>query len=80
MTTRIPASFCGVTGMKSTFGGVPAWPAGPMLTLSNVGPMARSVADLKGLLNVMMQADPRDWNSVPFAPAKGSSVGMICFN
>ncbi|WP_243430201.1 amidase [Alcaligenes sp. SORT26] len=64
-STRIPASFCGVTGMKATFGGVPAWPAGPMLTLSNVGPMARSVADLKGLLSVMMQADPRDWNSVP---------------
>lgn len=64
-STRIPASFCGVTGMKATFGGVPAWPAGPMLTLSNVGPMARSVADLKNLLSVMMQADPRDWNSVP---------------
>lgn len=64
-STRIPASFCGVTGMKATFGGVPAWPAGPLLTLSNVGPMARSVADLKRLLDVMMQADPRDWNSVP---------------
>lgn len=64
-STRIPASFCGVTGMKASFGGVPAWPAGPMLTLSNVGPMARSVADLKSLLSVIMQADPRDWNSVP---------------
>lgn len=64
-STRIPASFCGVAGMKASFGGVPAWPAGPMLTLSNVGPMARTVADLKSLLSVMMQADPRDWNSVP---------------
>jgi aspartyl-tRNA(Asn)/glutamyl-tRNA(Gln) amidotransferase subunit A len=83
-STRIPASFCGVTGMKASFGGVPAWPAGPMLTLSNVGPMARSVADLKGLLSVMMQADPRDWNSVPLprhvrAPARtlqGLRIGL----
>ena len=83
-STRIPASFCGVTGMKASFGGVPAWPAGPMLTLSNVGPMARNVADLKNLLCVMMQPDPRDWNSVPLprhvrAPVKslqGLRIGL----
>jgi len=64
-STRIPASFCGIVGMKATFGSVPAWPAGPMLTLSNVGPMARTVSDLDCLLQIMMRPDPRDWNAVP---------------
>ncbi|KDD88411.1 amidase [Bordetella bronchiseptica] len=64
-STRIPASFCGIAGMKATFGRVPAWPAGPMLTLSNVGPMARNVADLACLQRIIGQPDPRDWHAVP---------------
>lgn len=64
-STRIPASFCGVVGMKATFGLVAAWPAGPMLTLSNVGPIVRTVSDLKTLSKIMMQPDERDWNYVP---------------
>lgn len=69
---RIPASFCGVTGLKPTFGLVPklpgfrGWP-----TLSTDGPMTRSVRDAGLLLSVMAglyQADllsaaapPVDW-------------------
>lgn len=64
-SVRIPASFCGVVGMKATFGRVSAWPAGPMLTLSNVGPIARTVEELASVLHVVMRPDPRDWNAVP---------------
>lgn len=58
---RIPAAFCGVVGLKPTFGTVPAWPASPFGTLSNVGPIARSVADVALLLDVISGPDMRDW-------------------
>jgi amidase len=42
---RVPAAFCGVTGLKTTHGRVPldgVWPLAP--SLDTVGPMARDVA------------------------------------
>lgn len=42
---RIPAAFCGITGLKTTHGRVPlggVWPLAP--SLDTVGPMARNVA------------------------------------
>ncbi len=64
-STRIPAAFSGIAGMKATFGRVAAWPAGPMLTLSNVGPMARTAEDVSALFDIIGQPDHRDWNNVP---------------
>lgn len=64
-SVRIPASFTGVFGMKATFGRVPAWPAGPMMTLSNVGVITRTVDDGARMLNVVAQSDPRDWHALP---------------
>ena len=67
---RIPCSFCGLPGLKGTFGRAPAWPASPFGVLSHVGPMARTVADVALLLDVMAEPDPRDWTALP--PAAGS--------
>jgi amidase len=42
---RVPAAFCGVTGLKTTHGRIPlggVWPLAP--SLDTVGPMARNVA------------------------------------
>jgi aspartyl-tRNA(Asn)/glutamyl-tRNA(Gln) amidotransferase subunit A len=62
---RIPASFCGVFGLKPSFGRVPAWPLSPFGTLAHVGPMSRTVRDSAMLLNVISQADARDWHASP---------------
>jgi len=64
-SVRIPASFTGLFGMKATFGRVPAWPAGPMMTLSNVDVITRTVDDGARMLNVVTQPDPRDWYALP---------------
>lgn len=60
-SVRVPASFNGVFGFKATFGRVPAWPAGPMMTLSHVGVLTRTVADGAAMLDVITKPDPRDW-------------------
>ena len=48
---RIPASFCGIVGLKPTHGRVPVYPPSTFGTLSHVGPMARTVADAALLLD-----------------------------
>ncbi|HEX3432328.1 MAG TPA: amidase [Rhizomicrobium sp.] len=65
---RIPASFCGIFGLKPSFGRVPAWPLSPFGTLAHVGPMSRTVPDSAMLLNVIAQPDARDWHALPFEP------------
>jgi aspartyl-tRNA(Asn)/glutamyl-tRNA(Gln) amidotransferase subunit A len=64
-SVRIPATFNGVFGFKATFGRVPAWPAGPMMTLSNVGVLTRTVGDGAAMLDVITKPDPRDWYALP---------------
>jgi aspartyl-tRNA(Asn)/glutamyl-tRNA(Gln) amidotransferase subunit A len=63
---RIPASFCGVFGLKPSFGRVPAWPLSPFGTLAHVGPMSRTVHDSAMLLNVIARPDSRDWHALAF--------------
>ncbi|MEJ2130206.1 MAG: amidase, partial [Gammaproteobacteria bacterium] len=60
---RIPASFCGMVGLKPTFGEVPHWPAPPYGVLAHAGPMTRTVEDCALLLKVLCRADPRDANA-----------------
>jgi aspartyl-tRNA(Asn)/glutamyl-tRNA(Gln) amidotransferase subunit A len=62
---RIPSAFCGLPGLKPTFGRVPAWPASPFGVLAHAGPMARTVADLVLLMDVLVAPDVRDWTALP---------------
>ncbi len=57
---RIPASFCGVFGLKPSFGRVPAFPPSPFAIVSHVGPITRSVTDAAIMLRVIAAPDPRD--------------------
>ncbi len=63
---RIPSSFCGVAGIKPTFGLVPREPQWPgWLTLTHVGPIAFTVEDCALMLSVMAGPDQRDPISLP---------------
>ncbi len=67
---RVPAHFSGICGLKPTPGRIPAtghFPvsAGPFALIGVVGPMARTVADLKVLFEAMQGADIGDTCAVP---------------
>ncbi|MBV8085943.1 MAG: hypothetical protein JO247_14135, partial [Chloroflexi bacterium] len=58
---RHPASFCGVTGMKPTYGRVSLYGIVPLTySVDCPGPLARSVRDLAFLLQAMAGYDWRD--------------------
>lgn len=67
---RVPAHFSGICGFKPTPGRIPAtghYPAsgGPFALIGVVGPMARTVADLKLLFEVMQGPDDGDTCAAP---------------
>ncbi|MCX7142921.1 MAG: amidase [Proteobacteria bacterium] len=64
---RIPCAFTGISGIKPSFGRVPAWPLSPFGSVAHLGPMARTVADCALMLNVLSQPDVRDWTALPYA-------------
>lgn len=66
---RIPSAFCGVYGLKPSFGRVPNWPLANNDYVSHVGPVTRTVADAALLLAVMAGPDDRDRTSLEGSPA-----------
>jgi aspartyl-tRNA(Asn)/glutamyl-tRNA(Gln) amidotransferase subunit A len=58
---RIPAAFCGLTGLKPTYGRVSLRGVIPASwSRDTVGPMTRSAEDAAALLNVLAEPDPAD--------------------
>ena len=90
---RQPASFCGVVGLKPTYGRVSRWGLVAFASsLDQVGPFTTSVADAAELLQVIAGADPRDatclkapvpdYRAALEQPIKGLKVGIVreCFS
>jgi Asp-tRNA(Asn)/Glu-tRNA(Gln) amidotransferase A subunit family amidase len=69
---RIPASFCGIYGIKPTQGRVPRYggASAPVIAnqLGQSGPMTRTVCDAAILLQIMAGYDPRDPASLRDTP------------
>ena len=72
-SVRIPASFCGVYGIKPTMGRVPLWPGtkderypgvSSWESLEHIGPLTRTVADAALVLSVIAGYDDRDRLSI----------------
>jgi aspartyl-tRNA(Asn)/glutamyl-tRNA(Gln) amidotransferase subunit A len=80
---RIPSAFCGITGIKATYGRVPRHGVmGLSWTMDHAGPMTRSVADAALMLDVIAGPDPLDPTTLPaaetpFAAAVGRDVAGL---
>ncbi len=66
---RIPAAFCGVFGLKPSYGRVPQFPVSNNDYSTHNGPLTRTVADAALMLSVMAGPDELDRTSLPDAPA-----------
>ena len=84
---RQPASFCGIVGFKPTYGTVSRYGAVAFASsLEQVGPMARSVADVAALYDVLASPCTHDSTALPgertptfpqlSAPAKPRKIGL----
>ncbi len=68
-SVRIPASWCGITGLKTSVGRISTSGVLPLCpTLDTPGPMARTVEDCAILLSVMQGPDPMDPLTMRLAP------------
>ena len=85
---RQPAAFCGLTGIKPTYGRISRWGMIAFASsLDQAGPMTRSAADAAVLLQVMSGNDPKDSTSLVETvpnyselieqPIKDLSIGVV---
>lgn len=80
-SVRLPAHFCGVSGIRPTSGRVPRTgnaipPGGALDRLSAIGPIGRHVEDLGLLLSIISGPDSRDPGSVPMPDIEPSQLEL----
>lgn len=66
---RMPAHFCGVFGLKPSYGRVPQSPMAASDYTVHLGPLTRSVADAALMLKVIAGPHPEDQSSLEAQPA-----------
>lgn len=86
-SVRIPAAWCGLVGLKPTYGRIPQWPTSAFASVSCAGPMTRTVRDAALMFSVMAQydlrdpfclpTDGRDWRDGIEAGVAGLTVGIL---
>ena len=84
---RIPAAWCGLVGLKPTFGRIPQWRLGAFGHVAVAGPLARTVRDAALMLTALARADvrdpfclpddPRDWRNGIEAGVDGLRVAVL---
>src|SRR6266851_5184537 len=68
-SVRLPAAWCGITGLKTTIGRISVHGVLPLAaTLDTPGPMTRSVEDAAILFNLLQGPDPLDKQTLLHAP------------
>src|SRR5438270_3924270 len=76
-SVRLPASWCGLAGLKTTIGRVSTYGILPLApSLDTPGPMARCVEDAALLYGVMQGADPLDPRTLPAPPPADVMTGL----
>ncbi len=86
-SVRIPAAWCGLVGLKPSFGRIPQWPLGAFGHVAAAGPMTRTVGDCALMLSVLarhdlrdpycLPDDPRDWRDGLSQGVDGLRVGVL---
>jgi aspartyl-tRNA(Asn)/glutamyl-tRNA(Gln) amidotransferase subunit A len=84
---RIPAAWCGLVGLKGSYGRVPQWPASVFASVACLGPMTRSVRDAALMFSALARYDlrdpfcipddPRDWRDGIEDGVAGLRVGLL---
>jgi aspartyl-tRNA(Asn)/glutamyl-tRNA(Gln) amidotransferase subunit A len=86
-SVRIPAAWCGLVGLKPTYGRIPQWPASAFASVAVAGPMTRTVRDAALMFSAMARWDlrdpfclpdePRDWCDGIEDGVSGMTVGIL---
>jgi aspartyl-tRNA(Asn)/glutamyl-tRNA(Gln) amidotransferase subunit A len=84
---RIPAAYCGLVGVKPSYGRIPQWPHGAFSAVACAGPMTRSVGDAALMMSAMarhdlrdpvcLPDDPRDWRAGMNQGVAGLRVAVV---
>ena len=79
-SVRVPASLCGITGLKPTFGMISRFGVTPLSwSMDHVGPLAKTAKDTAIALNTLVKYDPKDPDSTAISQqdyTKGLDEGI----